>query len=108
MTSFKDFAERTKNDCIVILSGMILIGFSAFGKALLGTFMSMIIKLIGMMILSYAIFVYVLHLKTYFTEHPDFFFHSQYAPYRQNILACCGVCILITGLLVYAMYTIFV
>lgn len=108
MTSFKDFAEHTKNDYIVILSGMILIGFSAFGKELVGTFTSMIIKLIGIIILSYAIFLYIMHMKTYFTENPDFLFHSQYAPYRQNILASGGVCILIMGLLVYAMYTIFV
>lgn len=108
MTSFKDFAQHTKNDYIIIFAGMIIIGFSAFCKELTTVTISTTIKLIGILVLVYAICLYVLHIKTYFNENPNFFVNSQYAPYRQNIYASGGVCILLIGLLLYAIYTIFV
>lgn len=108
MTSFKDFAEHTKNDYMIIFAGIILIGFSTFSKELLTATISMIIKIIGVFVLLYAVGLYALHIKTYFIENPNFFSNSQYAPYRQNIFAGCGVCIMLIGLLLYAMYTIFV
>lgn len=108
MTSFKDFAEHTKNDYFVIFAGMIIIGLSAFSKALFTATMSTVIKIIGILVLVYAVGLYALHIKTYFIENPNFFLNSQYAPYRQNIYAGCGVCIVLIGLLLYAIYTIFV
>lgn len=108
MTSFKDFAEHTKNDYIIIFAGMIIIGFSAFSKELLTVAVTTVIKIIGILVLVYALFLYALHIKTYFIENPNFFVNSQYAPYRQNIFAGCGVCILLISLLLYAIYTIFV
>lgn len=108
MTSFKDFAEHTNNDYIIILSGMVLIGFSTFGNGIIGDVLTIIIKLIGVIVLAYAVCIYISHLKSYFIEHPNVLVNSQYAPYRQNILASCGVCIIILGLLIYSIYTIFV
>lgn len=108
MTSFKDFAEHTKNDYFVIFAGMIIIGFSAFSKELLAGNVSTVIKIIGILVLVYAVGLYASHIKTYFNENPNFFVNSQYAPYRQNIYAGCGLCIMLLGLLLYAVYTIFV
>ena len=108
MTTFKDYAENTKNDYIVIFFGMIIIACSTFGKSIMGVTICTIIKLIGVIVLTYAVFLYVLHLKIYFTENKDFLVNSKYAPYRQNIFAGCGVTIIIMVLLFYSAYTIFV
>lgn len=108
MTTFKDYAENTKNDYIVIFFGMVIIAFSTFGKDLMGVTISSIIKLLGIIVLTYAVFLYVFHLKIYFVENKDFLVNAKYAPYRQNIFAGCGMSVVIIVLMFYSAYTIFV
>jgi len=108
MSSFNEFAENTKNDYMVLFFGMLIIVISTFIKGIIGGTSTTLIKGAGILLLSYALILYSIHIKSYFNDHHDFFVNPEYALYRPNIFASSGLCILISVLLLYLVYTMIV
>lgn len=107
MEAFKNFAENTKHDFFLIATGLALLGVASFSNVAIGNNLSILIKIIGAITLSYAALILLSQLKFFFVVNPRFFADSQYAPYRQNIYAGCGLCSVLFILIIYATYSIF-
>ena len=107
MESFKIFAENTKQDFFLIAIGLALLGFASFSNVAIGHNLSILIKIIGAITLSYAAIILLSQLKYFFVVNPNFFSDSQYTSYRQNIYAGCGLCSILFILIIYATYSIF-
>ena len=107
MESFLTFAENTKTDFVLISGGLLLVGLSTFMKPFFGNSISALLKIIGVVLISFAVVILVSQIKLFYAVNPNFFTDYQYAPYRQNIYAGCGLCIILLALICYATYTIF-
>ena len=107
MESFITFAENTKKDFFLISGGLVLLGLSTFMTPFIGNSVSALLKIIGIVLISIAVVILVSQIKLFYTVNPNFFTDYQYAPYRKNIYAGCGMCMILLALICYATYTIF-
>jgi hypothetical protein len=107
MDSFKIFAENTNWDFFLISIGMALLCVASFSNIVFGNKLTLAIKIISIITLSYAAFILLTQLRSFFDITPNFFGGSQYLPYRQNIYAGCGLCSILFVLIIYATYSVF-
>lgn len=104
MDSFKIFAENTKPDFFLISFGLLLLGSTSFINIVIKNKLTMFIKIIGVIIISYAAFILLTQLKIFYDFNPNFFLNS---PYKQNIYAGFGLCSILFVIIIYTTYTIF-
>ena len=106
MESFIIFTENTNHDFVIITMGLMLIALSAITKSILGNNVSAGANIIGIMLISYALLKIARQIKKFYDANPSFLIDNRYEPYRQNIYAGIGLCIILLLLICYSSYTI--
>lgn len=100
---FYTFVKNTKNDCIYIGIGLIILLLS-FGLKLVFKLSTVILNIIALLILYYALMSISKHTKTYVENDPDFLYKTDI---RKNIILSGFVSIMLIILIVYITYTLF-
>jgi hypothetical protein len=103
--TFYSFVKNTKNDCMYIGIGLVVILLSLVLRIVLNTFVSILVNIIGILILYYALMSITKNTKKYVDENPDFLYNSH--DIRKNILLSGFVAVMLIILIVYVTYTLF-
>jgi hypothetical protein len=103
MKDFHTFVKNTKNDCIYIGIGLVIILLSLVMK-LVFKISTLIINIIALLILYYALMSIAKHTKIYVDSNPDFLYDLEL---RKNILLSGFVSVMLVVLIIYITYTLF-
>lgn len=106
MTNFTQFIENTKDTCMYITSGLLVIAVTALSKEFLGTITSKAIQIGGIILLAMSLFSFSKELKTFLMDKPDLFTNPEYSVFTKNTIMSCGVCIILFITVLYATYSL--
>ena len=107
MANFTQFVENTKDTCMYITSGLLVIAVTALSKDFLGNITSKIIQSGGIILLTMSLFSFSKELKNFLIDKPDIFYNPQYSLFTKNTIMGCGVCILLFITVLYSTYSLF-
>ena len=80
------FAEKTKDSCLYIISGLVVIILATFTKGILGNITSKLVKLSGIIMLGGALYLFGKELKNFLTDKPDIFTNPKYSAFKSNTM----------------------
>ena len=107
MESFIIFTESTNREFVIITTGLMMLALSASTKSFLGNTIATSVNIIGILLLSYAVFFLAVQIKKFYENNPSFLTDYRYETYRQNIYAGIGVCAILLLLICYASFATF-
>ena len=100
------FAEKTKDSCLYIISGRVVIILATFTKGILGNITSKLVKLSGIIMLGGAFYLFGKELKNFLTDKPDIFTNPKYSAFKSNTMMSCAVCIVLLVTILYSTYSL--
>ncbi len=100
------FAENTKDSCMYITSGLLVIALATFTKGILGNITSKIIKLGGIVLLAAAFYLFAKEVKNLVIDKPDILFNPTYSNFKKNTLMSCGLCVVLLLTILYSTYSL--
>ena len=101
------FSENTKFICMIISISLILLIFTSATNNMLGNKKSTILKIVGIIILCYALFINYKETNNLVKSVPDIFINENLTKIRNNALLSYILCIMILLFIVYSTYTLF-
>lgn len=107
MTTFTQFADSTKDTCMYITSGLLVIVLATFTKGLLGNITSKLVSFGGIVLLFLSLLAFGKELISYLEDKPDFFNNPKYYPFVKNTLMGCAMCCVLLATVLYATYSLF-
>ena len=106
MTAFTDFAKNTKDISIMICLGLAFLVIASLTKKVIGG-IGRIVQLFATLVMGYVAYLFFKNIQALFNVSPDVLFAPEHALYKKNIVAGCGVCIVLFALVFYSTYTVF-
>lgn len=100
------FAENTKDVCMYITSGLLIIALATFTKGILGNITSKLVKLSGIVMLCGAFYFFGIEVKNLIIDKPDILINPKYSDFKKNTLMSCTVCILLVITILYSTYSL--
>lgn len=100
------FAENTKDTCMYITSGLLVIALASFTKGIIGNITSKILKLGGIILLAGAFYAFAKEVKNLIIDKPDILFNPAYSSFKKNTLMSCGLCIVLLLTILYSTYSL--
>lgn len=101
------FSENTKFICMIISISLILLIFTSATNNMIGNKKSTILKIVGIIILCYALFINYKETNQLVKSVPDIFINENLTKIRNNALLSYVLCIMILLFVVYSTYTLF-
>jgi hypothetical protein len=101
------FSENTKFTCMIISISVILLIFTSASNNIVGTKKTLLLKLFGIIILCYALFINYKETNNLVKAIPDIFINENLTKVRNNALLSYILCIMLLLFLVYMTYTLF-
>lgn len=106
-SSYYNFIKNTKNDCIYIGLGLVIIFLSIVLKIVFSSVISVLVNIVAILILYYALMSLAKNIKLYVDKNPDFLYSTHYESVRKNILLSGVLTAMLTILIIYITYTLF-
>ena len=100
------FAENTKDTCMYITSGLLVIALATFTKGIIGNIIAKIIKLGGIILLVIAFYAFAKEVKNLIIDKPDILFNPAYSSFKKNTLMSCGLCVILLLTVIYSTYSL--
>ena len=107
MDPLHSFSENTKFTCMVISISLILLIFTSASNNLVGNTKILILKLFGIIILCYALFINYRETNNLVKAIPDIFINENLTKVRNNALLSYILCIMLLLFGLYMTYTLF-
>jgi hypothetical protein len=107
MDPLHSFSENTKFTCMVISISLILLIFTSASNNLVGNTKTLILKLFGIIILCYALFINYRETNNLVKAIPDIFINENLTKVRNNALLSYILCIMLLLFGLYMTYTLF-
>ena len=101
------FSENTKFTCMIISISIILLIFTTASNNLVGNKKAIILKLFGIIILCYALFINYRETNNLVKAIPDIFINENLTKVRNNALLSYILCIMLLLFGLYMTYTLF-
>ena len=101
------FSENTKFTCMIISISLILLIFTTASNNLVGNKKAIILKLFGIIILCYALFINYRETNNLVKAIPDIFINENLTKVRNNALLSYILCIMLLLFGLYMTYTLF-
>jgi hypothetical protein len=106
MDPLQSFSENTKFTCMIISISLILLIFTAASNNI-GNKKTLLLKLFGIIILFYALFINYRETNKLVKAIPDIFINENLTKVRNNALLSYILCIMILVFVIYMAYTLF-
>ena len=107
MDPLHSFSENTKFTCMIISISLILLIFTTASNNLVGNTKTLILKLFGIIILCYALFINYRETNNLVKAIPDIFINENLTKVRNNALLSYILCIMLLLFGLYMTYTLF-
>jgi hypothetical protein len=100
------FSENTKFICMIISISVILLIFTSATNTMLGNKNSILLKLFGIIIICYALFINYRETNNLVKAIPDIFRNQDLIKIRNNALLSYILCIMLLIFVIYMTYTL--
>lgn len=107
MDPLHTFSENTKFICMIISISLIFLIFTSASNNMIGYKKTLILKLVGIIILCYALFINYRETNNLINSIPDIFINENLTKLRNNALLSYILCIMLLLFVVYMTYTLF-
>ena len=101
------FSENTKFTCMIISISLILLIFTSASNNMIGNKKTLLLKLFGIIIICYALFINYRETNKLVKAIPDIFINENLTKVRNNALLSYILCIMILVFVIYMAYTLF-
>ena len=105
MTAFTDFAENTKHISLMMCLGLAFLLVASLTRKVIGG-VGRLVQLVATLVMGYVAYLFFKNIHALFKVSPDVLFAPEHALYKKNIVAGCGVCIVLFALVLYSIYTV--
>jgi len=106
MTAFTDFAKNTKDISLMMCLGLAFLVIASLTKNVIGG-VGRLFQLTATMVLAYVAYLFLKNIHDMFKVSPNVLFAPDHALYKKNIIAGCGLCVVLFALVLYSTYTVF-
>ena len=100
------FSENTKFTCMIISISLILLIFTSASNNMIGNKKTLLLKLFGIIIICYALFINYRETNNLVNSIPDIFINENLTKVRNNALLSYILCIMILVFVIYMSYTL--
>ena len=107
ITPLHAFSENTKFICVIISISLLLLIFTTATNNMIGNKKIMLLKLSGIIILFYALFVNYRETNKLVKSIPDIFINQNLTSIRNSALLSYTLCVMIFLFVLYMAYTLF-
>lgn len=107
MSPLHSFSENTKFICMLISISLILLIFTAASTNIMGNKKTLLLKLAGIIIICYALFINYRETNNLVKAVPDIFINESLTKVRNNALLSYILCLMLLLFLIYSIYTLF-
>ena len=101
------FSENTKFTCMIISISLILLIFTSASNNMIGNKKTLLLKLFGIIIICYALFINYRETTNLVNSIPDIFINENLTKVRNNALLSYILCIMLLLFVGYMIYTLF-
>jgi hypothetical protein len=101
------FSENTKFTCMIISISLILLIFTSASNNIVGNKKTLLLKIFGIIILCYALFINYRETNNLVNSIPDIFINENLTKVRNNALLSYSLCIMLLLFVGYMTYTLF-
>ena len=105
MDPLQSFSENTKFTCMIISISLILLIFTSASNNI-GNKKTLLLKIFGIIILCYALFINYRETNKLVKDIPDIFINENLTKVRNNALLSYILCIMILVFVIYMAYTL--
>ena len=105
MDPLQSFSENTKFTCMIISISLILLIFTSASNNI-GNKKTLLLKIFGIIILFYALFINYRETNKLVKDIPDIFINENLTKVRNNALLSYILCIMILVFVIYMSYTL--
>ena len=107
VSSLHAFSENTKSTCMILSISLILLIFTSASNNMIGNKKTLLLKIIGIFVVCYALFINYKETNNLVNSIPDIFINENLTKVRNNALLSYILCIMILLFVVYMIYTLF-
>ena len=101
------FSENTKSTCMILSISLILLIFTSASNNMIGNKKTLLLKIIGIIVVCYALFINYRETNNLINSIPDIFINENLTKLRNNALLSYILCIMILLFVGYMIYTLF-